>query len=57
MTDSYYIRRAVPGEEQLVREMVIRVKKEMPAEQQIWFSIDNLDEELRDFDFDDGENS
>ena len=49
MTDSYYIRRAVPGEEQLVREMVIRVKKEMPAEQQIWFSIDNLDEELRDF--------
>ena len=35
MTDSYYIRRAVPGEEQLVREMVIRVKKEMPAEQQI----------------------
>ena len=49
MTDLYYIRRAVPGEEQLVREMVIRVKKEMPAEQQIWFSIDNLDEELRDF--------
>lgn len=49
MMDSYYIRRAVPGEEQLVREMVIRVKREMPAEQQIWFSIDNLDEELRDF--------
>lgn len=49
MTDSYYIRRAVPGEEQMVREMVIRVKQEMPAEQQIWFSIDNLDEELRDF--------
>ena len=47
--DSYYIRRAVPGEEQLVREMVIRVKREMPAEQQIWFSIANLDEELRDF--------
>ncbi len=49
MTDSYYIRRAVPGEEKMARDMVIRVKEEMPQDQQSWFSIDNLDEELRDF--------
>lgn len=49
MTDSYDIRRAVPGEEKIARDMVIRVKKAMPEEQQEWFSIDNLDEELSDF--------
>ena len=49
MTDSYDIRRAVPGEEKIARDMVIRVKEAMPEGQQEWFSIDNLDEELGDF--------
>ncbi len=49
MTDSYYIRRAVPGEEKMARDMVIRVKEAMPEDQQEWFSIDNLEEELGDF--------
>ena len=49
MTDPYFIRRAVPGEEKMARDMVIRVKETMPMEQKEWFSIDNLDEELSDF--------
>lgn len=49
MTESeYVIRRAHPGDEEKVLELVHEVKAAMPQEQQIWLSIDSLADDLKD---------